>query len=345
VTGHGSSSVATTPIEWREGIRLRVDQLGRYIEGRFLPGPNPDVEAVPAERFLDDEYLEKVMTQAAGAEAAAAAVAAGRNGPAALEFHAGVSRFVRHYTGSLSIAALVGLAEGIGLDVSPMHCTMIMWKDVPFRIIVDLPDSDVLRCEERSTSLLAEGPVLETLAELRTHVWHALYGEHIGPLIARVADITGISTALLWTNTAEWVGVISQAAREYLGEESAQPFMADQQAILVAGRLPGVDNDVNPLRDRLDWTPLERDSYPYELATRRLCCLTYMLDDRSGRLCASCPQLPLDEKIALVLERHGVPADAPGGEAEKQATERGLQRPSMRKVLQAKQRRRGEQPG
>lgn len=182
----------------------------------------------------------------------------------------------------------------------------------------------------------ADGRELASLAELRDEVWQMLYAEHIAPLITRIADITGISVPLLWTNTAEWVGVISEAAREYLDDEAADPFMADRRTILAAERLPGIDA-VNPLRGRLDWTPLERDAYPYELATRRLCCLTYLLDDRFGRLCATCPQLPPDEKVALVIERHGVPVGAPGGAAERKAIERGLERPATRKVRRSDQ--------
>jgi hypothetical protein len=277
------------------------------------------------------------MMQAAGAEAAAA----GRDGKAALEFHAGVSRFVRHYSGSLSIAALVGLAEGIGLDLAPQNCTLVMWKGVPFRILIDLPDTAVRRSAERPTSLSTGGPVLNSLIELRNSVWRSLYGDHLAPMLARITAITGISEALLWTNAAEWIAVISDSAREYLGDESAEPFMADRLAILSAAQLPGVQG-VNPLRDRIDWTPLERDTFPFEVATRRLCCLTYMLDDRFGRLCTNCPQLPMDDKIALINERHGVPAGAPGGAAEQRSIDQGLQRPSMQKALEAKQQRSGQ---
>lgn len=312
----------TVPLtDWREGVRQRTDQLGRYVEGRFLLAPEPDAETVAAERFLDDDYLEQAMIRAAATDG---------DGSDPMRFHAGVSRFIRHYTGSLSIAALVGLAEGVGLDVSPARCTLVMWKDVPFRIAVNLTDADVVTCEERPTSLRCDGRRFESLAELRDEVWQKLYAEHIGPLITRVADISGISAALLWTNAAEWAVVISEAASEYLGDESATPYLADRRAVLTAGRLPGVDT-MNPLRDRLDWTPLERDAYPYDVATRRLCCLTYLLDDRFGRLCVTCPQLPLDEKVALIIERHGVPVGAPGGAAEQKSIERGLQRPSMRR--------------
>jgi ferric iron reductase protein FhuF len=307
---------------WQEGIKQRVDQLGRYVEGRLLLTVDPDAEAVAATEFLDDEYLENAMARASGAVG---------DGPVGLTFHAGVSRFVRHYTGSLSIPALVGLAEGVGVDVSPARCTMLMWKDVPFRIIVNLADTDVDRCEERPTSVPADGRRFESLTELRNEVCQKLYAEHIAPLITRIADISGISAALLWTNAAEWIGVISEAAREYLGDEAAEPYLADRRAILATDRFPGIDL-ANPVRDRLDWTPLERDAYPYEVATRRLCCLTYLLDDRYGRLCASCPQLPLDEKVALVLERHGASVGTPGGPAERQAIERGLQRPALRKA-------------
>jgi ferric iron reductase FhuF-like transporter len=335
VTGHGSSTVQR-PLGWREGIKKRADQLGRNIEGRFLVDSDPDIEAVPAELFLDDKYLEDALARASGA-------AAGRTGPGVLQFHAGVSRFVRHYTGSLSIAALIGLAEGVGLDVTPRHCTLFMYNDVPFRIVVNLSDDEVVRCEERPTVLRADGPVLETLAQLRAEVLQKLYGQQVAPLIDRIAIITGISTGLLWTNVAEWAGVISRASKEKLGEDAAAPYLADEQAILTADRLPGLDEHANPLRDKFEWTQLERDSYPYEVASRKLCCLTYMLDDRFGRLCGSCPHLPLEDKIALWQERHHASASASGGAAERQAIERGLQRPSMQRLIQAKRQRTDQQ--
>jgi hypothetical protein len=56
-------------------------------------------------------------------------------------------------------------------------------------------------------------------------------------------------------------------------------------------------------------------------------------------LCQSCPFLPVPDRIALIRERHGVPMGTPGGAAEKRSIERGLDRPSTRRILAGKQKR------
>ncbi|MFG1626135.1 IucA/IucC family C-terminal-domain containing protein [Kribbella sp. NPDC049227] len=337
MTGNDSSNV-----DWREGIMQRANQLGRYVAGRFLAAAGPGDEAIPAARFLDDDYLEDCMTQAAGAEAAAS-IAAGHTGPAALEIHAGASRFVRHYAVSLSVPTLIGMAEGVGLDASPAQCTLVMWKGIPYRIM--LSGSEVLHCAVRPASWPGgESRAVKSLDEFRAEVGRRLYGEHLAPLIARVAAITGISASLLWTNAAEAVAMISESALEYLGDEAARPYLEDRRALLDADRLPGLDDVENPMEGRMHWIALDRDTYPYGLETRSLCCLTYMLDDRLGRLCSNCPHLPDDEKLALLLERHDAPVGGPSGEAEQKAIQRGLQRPSMRRALRAKESRSIDQP-
>jgi hypothetical protein len=114
-------------------------------------------------------------------------------------------------------------------------------------------------------------------------------------------------------------------------------------AITMVNALPQIVADLHGSQGQVS-RPVDRDTFPYELESRSLWCITYMLDDRLGRLCGNCPHLPDDEKIAMALERHGVPSGAPSGEAEKRAIEHGLQRPSMRRALQAKQQRRAGQP-
>jgi hypothetical protein len=55
-----------------------------------------------------------------------------------------------------------------------------------------------------------------------------------------------------------------------------------------------------------------------------MCCLVLYLADRYGRLCQNCPHLPIDERVALIRERHGLSQSDPRGPAEQQAINRGL---------------------
>jgi ferric iron reductase protein FhuF len=339
VTSRQEGSGSSSALAWSESLRRRVDSLGRYTKGRFIIGPSPDVECIPAERFLDIEYFKKLIAHAAGVESPISVFEAGRHSADdAMRIHAHMSRFVRHYAGALSVPALIGLADGIGLDVSAAQCRLIMLNGVPYRLTLDLPETVVLVCEERHASTLVEGRTLDSLAELRLRVWQSLYADHIYPLIALIVENVKISPALLWTNVAEWIGVIPAAAEEYLGERESTPFLADRDALLSSDHLPGIPDVPNLLRDREYWTPVSTNSYPREVPTRRMCCLTYLLDDRFGRLCGNCPNLPLDEKIELARERDHQPAGAPGGTAERRAIARGLQRPAIRRLLRAKER-------
>lgn len=317
----------------------RIDSLGP-CKGRAILDTGTDGEAVPAERFFEPEFFAECIARNAGIDRSALSFeVSAERAPGSVDMRAYVSRFVRHYAGSVSIAALVGLAEGIGLDMAASRCALVMWKTIPYRLVLDSDDDSVVRSNERPTSWSATGPVLDSLDELRAHVWRSLYGEHLAPFVAQIADATNLSPALLWTNVAERVAIISELAREYLGEDAALPYMDDRRVLLESDRLPGVTAEANPLRERLDWTPVNDGSDLQEVANRRLCCLSYLLHDRFGRLCSNCPHLPVEEKVALIRERHGQPVEARGGEARNRAIERGLQRPSVQRLLQEREHR------
>lgn len=326
---------------WKERLQSRLDSLGRYAEGRFVIRPESGVEFIPAERFLDPEFLKHVIARAAQAESPDSIFEPGRHSPSdAMRIHAHVSRFVRHYAGAISAPALVGLAEGMGIDVSASRCRLIMFSNVPYRLTLAQPEADVVTCNERPTPVTVDGTTVESLADLRSHVWRSLYAENLYPFITSIVESVKISPALLWTNVAEWVGVIADAAVQCLDERASEPFVADRDALLSAAYLPGIPDVPNLLHDREYWTPLDTNTYPYEIPTRRLCCLTYVLDDRFGRLCGSCPDLPHDDKVALARERDHAPAGETGGAAERRAIARGLQRPAMKRLLRANEQHR-----
>jgi ferric iron reductase protein FhuF len=127
----------------------------------------------------------------------------------------------------------------------------------------------------------------------------------------------------MWTNAAEWVSMVSNAADEYLGPERAAPFVEDRIALFSADTLPGVPGP-NPLRDLIEWDAYVADDFPRGVERRRICCMTYMLSDRLGRLCSNCPFLSVDERVAMVREEHGHPMGSPGGPAQRRAIEVGL---------------------
>lgn len=343
---------------WRQLVRGQVDDLGRWFDGRLVLDPTPSDEIVPAERFLDPDYLLESIRRARSMRSAQAengdlpslpdqSGAGDASGGADLDTQIALSRFARQYSSALTAVAMAGLVNGVGLDLSAPRCRMIYWKGVPFRAAFD-PDysgKDILRCAERPSSWPVDGPTVQTLDELRQYVWQKLYGEHLKPLFERATAVSGVSSALLWNNAAEWVGVVSDAAEEYLPASAAALFVAERHALLEAERLPGVADEINPLRGKLEWVPVDGDEFPRAVQTREMCCLTYLLADRFGRLCQNCPHLPVEDRVALIRERHGVPMGTAGGQAERRSIDVGLHRPSTQRILRAKQgeRRQGEQ--
>jgi hypothetical protein len=291
--------------------------------------PGPDDEVVPATSFFEPDYLRAAIARAhttAFHSSASSDSSSSDKEDEDVNLRIAVSRFTRQYASSLSAIALVALARGVGLDLSAPRCGMLFYRDVPFRATLDTDDMVTLRCEERPTTWPVEGPVVDTVDELRRYTWQKLYGEHLVPLLEMVRGVTRVSEAVVWTNVAEWVGVLSDAADEYLGAEDAGAIVADRDAVLEADYLPGVSG-ANPLRGLLEWIPYDAPDFPHGLHVRKHCCMTYLLPDRLGRLCANCGFLSLDARVALIRERHGVPMDAPQrGPAVEKAIEIGLER-------------------
>jgi hypothetical protein len=319
---------------WRPALAGQLDGLGRWFEGRLVLAPDASAEVVPAERFLNLDYLRGAVTRAGeglgqwwGHELPHGEEDGdhGDEGDENVDLRLAVSRFTRHYTASLTAVALVGLARGVGLDLSAANVQLVFWRDLPFRTVLTLDDDSVLTCPSRPVTWPVEGTSVATVGELREHVWRGLYAGHIAPLLARVRQLTRVTRSLMWTNAAEWVGLVSDAAEEYLGPEEAPGFVADRMALLAAPTLPGLDGP-NPLLDRLDWVPVDETGFPREVMTRRVCCGTYLLADRGGRLCQNCPFLPIEDRVALIRERHGVSMGGAGGAAEQRSIEHGRRR-------------------
>lgn len=334
-------AMTTAGSSWRDGVLQQVEDLGRWFSGRFVIDPGPDEELVPARSLLDPETLRAAIARSASTTlhgtppGMTEAPAETRQPGAELDMRVAVSRFARHYSASLTAVALVGLSRGIGLDLSAGRCTMVVRHNLPWSVVLDQREDEILRCAERGAAWEVSGPVVDTLAELRRQVWTKLYADHLWPVLQSAIEIGRISPGVVWSNAAEWPGLVSEAAVEYLGTESAAPFVVEAEALVDAVSLPGVPDDTNPLAGRIEWVDGDGRGFPERVQTRKVCCLTYLLADRFGRLCQTCPYLPLPDRIALVRERHGVPVGTPGGAAEQASIERGLARPSTRRALGA----------
>jgi ferric iron reductase protein FhuF len=305
---------------WRNELVARAGELGRWVRGRVVLEPGSSDELVSTRSFMDTVRLRGAIERSISVTAPPGSHS--DHPDAELALGVAASRFTRHYSASLTAAAIVGLSRGIGLDLSVDRCTMIVRHNVPFCLVLDVPG----------------GPAAGRGDELRARVWHSLYAAHLWPVFERAIEVTNGSAALMWTNAAEWVGLILEAAGEYLDPAEAAPIIAECRALLDAPTLPGLPGNGNPLSGKLDWEPGDGKGFPGLVQTRKLCCLTYLLGDRLGRLCQNCPYLSLAERIALVRERHGVPLGTAGGAAERQSIERGLALPSTRRASARRQR-------
>lgn len=317
---------------WQVQLLGEMASLGPAGERRFVDVATPGTGFVPVTRLLEPPHLSELIRRAGGLDRDNADGAAIPDMDATIA----VSRFARQYCGAVSAAASVGLAHGIGIDMSPERCRVALTNiELPvtrrrFVATVDLTGAEVLRCAQRPTSLPVTGPVVPTIDELREYVWSRLFGAHYAELFRRVREVAPtVSPALLWTSAAEYVGAISDAAQEHLSAIAAAPYVADRRALLDGETLPGVGGP-NPLRGRLVWDSAGPE-WPRAVQTRQLCCLNYLLAERDGMLCQNCPHLPPADRAALAKERRDMPIGSAEGSAHRRAREMGQRRPSYQR--------------
>jgi hypothetical protein len=266
---------------WHASLEAELEKLDRWMRGRFVPEPAPTDEVVPALRYHDLDYLRSAIARGKFTTMSPPMDADGES--IDVDLRIAVSRFTRQYSSSVSAVALTALANGVGLDCSAARCRVIIRANIPFLTILDVPEGEPLRCAERPTSWPVNGREVKTLHELREF---------------------------------EWVANVSDAAEEYLDPAAARPYYEDRVALLEAPNIPGIDG-ANPLHGLIDWEPYDASDFPHGVQTRGICCVTYMLPDRLGRLCQNCGFLPLQDRVHLIRERHGRPMGTPGGPAEK----------------------------
>ncbi len=313
--------------DWKRSLADGIGRLGRWFEGRYLLDDPASPEAVPATRYFEPDFLRRAIAASHTVDRellfADPADHLDDRSEVDIDLRIAVSRLTRHYTGCLTVAALCALANGVALDLSPRHCRILTRVSLPFALVLDDLGEGAVVTGERLTPWKVDAQAAATLAEVRAHAWETLYGRHLAPFFEVVRSLTRVSERLLWTNAAEWVGMVSDSADEYLGG-AGRPYVEDRRALLGAPAIPGVPGP-NPLRGLVVWDEIDDPMFPHGIHRRHACCLTYRLDDRRGRLCQNCPLLPLDERIELVRERHGLALGRVGASAERAAIRRGLE--------------------
>jgi len=308
---------------WQAALIARLQTLGPGVGSRLLARPPADAHLVSAERFGEPDYLRRSIVDCGESLTGSMDGTVVDDAPE-MKLAVAASRFTRHYVSSLTSAALVGLASGLGLDLSPQRCVMVVRGSLPRQSMVADSDDGLVTCAGLPPMWRAEGGTVSTVDDLRQYVWSRLYAAHLAPLFAATTALTGATPQLLWSNAAEWVAYVADTAVERLSPIDAGPIVEESEALLHANTLPGIDGP-NPLAGLIEWIPAKASDFPRGVPTRRHCCITYLLPARLGRLCENCPFLPLDDRIALGRETRQAPG-ARGGPAELRSIAIGLKK-------------------
>jgi ferric iron reductase protein FhuF len=340
-TMHQHQSDVAVGQTWPDHLADELERLDRWIRNRILVAPDSRGTLIPATRFFEPDFLREIMAATSGFSPPEPGrpvdVKVAATDDPDLLMRIAASRFARAYASSLTVVSLVGLAHGIGIDVSPDRCAVSIGADKLFRFRVLVTDNELVKCADRPNPWGLGGRESQSVEELREFVWRRLYAAHLAPLFRLAAKVVQVGEALLWNSAGEYVAIISDAAQEYLPAAEAEIFVADRMALLAAPLLPGVAG-ANPLRDTVEWVPVDSggvERFPQAVSIRRLCCLTYLLDERSGLLCQNCPHLPVPVCADMVRERHHVPKGPPSGPAIDRSRAIGQQRPSWRRLRKA----------
>ena len=203
--------------------------------------PTPSDELIPGRHFLDIDNLRNATKRAVTAGGSVVPPGGDENAvapPEDLARRIAASRFTRHYSSALTLTAVVGLSRGIGVDLSVDRCTGVVRHNLIWGTVLNVPDQHVLRCAQRQAEWQIDGPVVDTVDELRQYVWRKLYAEHLGPLFERLAEIEGVAPSGHWTDAADHRRMRRVARRAVIAGIGRQP--ARRAAGVGGGRRQGV---------------------------------------------------------------------------------------------------------
>jgi ferric iron reductase protein FhuF len=232
-----------------------------------------------------------LMTPAPMREYATRALREWTDAPLDQDPRAAVSRMVRRYAGSIVTAALAPLAHGIGLDTSPERVRIIVFKDLPRGVVLNV--DEVLVSTGRPVTHSVPGRDIGPLDRLRERVFERLFGHFAWSFELVIANIK-VSPQLLWSTVAEQVDLLWENAMDGRDAQVFARAIVDRDLVLDGERLPGVAGP-NPMKDLLIWEPSDEDGHRIEV--RRVCCANFVVPGRPDVYCRNCGLITPAERL------------------------------------------------
>ncbi|MGB8953897.1 MAG: ferric iron reductase, partial [Tumebacillaceae bacterium] len=264
------------------GLFITLDMQGLRVPLEFAEGPGR-VESVKIARLLTDEQLLHQHIQA---------VAKRMN---STDLIAAASLFQKRYASVLLGSILTPMSTlGIGLLATAEVTEIVLVDDLPNQLVLKAGHERIVlpaRLAARSTVKMEEMVAVESDADLRDRVFHAVFDNNLGPLIYRLASEFGLSPRIMWGNVGNFCGFLYDeelGKREVYREASAK----DQEALLLSTGF-----DAPPLVNTYRNVWLAEAEPAQWIRVRSSCCMWYKFPDK--RPCYTCPIVCSSERAEL----------------------------------------------
>jgi hypothetical protein len=282
------SDAAVRSQDLADALARACAKLGRFGASYPVHLTAPaGAELVPATALLEPATMR---------EYAARALKEWSDHPLDEDPRAAVSRLMRRYCGALAAAALIPLANGVGLDVSPERVTFIIRLDMPGGTVLDV-GPEVLVTRERPTTWPVSGNDVGTVTALRDRTLEIFF-RHLAATFEAVLAQVKVAPNLLWSTAAEQIdGLYENAVDGHPGEAYA-PFAQDRERMLFADTIPGIPG-TNPLRGLLYWETVDAPDFPRPLQVRPICCANFVVPGRPNVYCRTCGLITQEQRITM----------------------------------------------
>jgi len=282
-------------------IAASMARMGHLVaEYPIYVRPPEGRETMPAATMIDTAHLRAYFERA---------IRDWSPDPTIEDERAAASRFMRRYVGSVAIAALVPVLNGVAFDVAIPRVQFVMstypgQSDMPMGVVLDLP-AEVLGTADRPTPWPLTVSRFVSLDELRATAVRSMINDHLEPAIARVLEAVHLSPKVLWASVAEVVDLIYEGYFEGADPRTSTDEYAraeaDKAAVLMVPQLPGIVGP-NPMFDLLEWERIDDQRLPRPVHWRKVCCANFVIPGRPTPYCRTCGLLPAEERSRLWRE-------------------------------------------
>lgn len=263
-----------------------------YMQGLRVPlefAERPDrAESIEITRLLTDEQLLHQRIRA---------VAERMN---STDLVAAASLFQKRYASVLLGSILTPMSTlGIGLLATAEAAEVVLVDDLPNQLVLKAGHERIVlpaRLAAHSKVKMEGMVAIESGAELRARVFHAVFDSNLGPLIYRLACQFGLSPRVMWGNVGNFCAYLYE---EQLGKRDAyrEEAAKDQEALLLSTGF-----DAPPLVDTYRNVWLAEAEPAQWIRVRSSCCMWYKFPDK--RPCYTCPILCSSERAELFAAAH-----------------------------------------